>query len=86
MITGKAEYCDERVCLCVCVCVCLCVCVCVRASVRACVRACGVCLLAIISLELHVRSSLIFLGMSLMAVARSSSGGVVICYVLPVYG
>jgi len=43
MITGKAEYCDERVCLCVCVC------------------ACGVCLPAIISLELHVRSSLIFL-------------------------
>jgi len=43
-----AEYCDERVCLSVCLCVCLCVCVCV-------------CLSAIISWELHVRSSAIFL-------------------------
>jgi len=41
---------------------------------------------AIISSELHVRSSPIFLCTSPTAVARSSSGGVVICYVLPVYG
>ena len=25
---SRAEYCDERVCLCVCVCVCLCLCLC----------------------------------------------------------
>jgi len=43
-----------------------------------------VCLFAIISPELHVRSSPNLLRMLPMAVARSSSGGVVICYVLPV--
>ena len=43
-----------------------------------------VCLSAIISPELHVRSSPNLLRMLLMAVARSSSGGVVICHVLPV--
>ena len=53
------------------ICVCVCVCVCV-------------CLSAIISSELHVRSSTNFLCMLPMAVARSFSGGVVICYVLPV--
>ena len=53
------------------VCLCVCVCVCV-------------CLPAIISAELHVRSSPDFLCMLPMAVARSSSGGVVIRYVFPV--
>ena len=53
--------------------VCLCVLVCVF-----------VCLSAIIFSELHVRSSPIFLSMFLIAVARSSSGGVVMSYVLPV--
>jgi len=43
-----------------------------------------VCLFAIISPERHVRSSPNLLRMLPMAVARSSSGGVVICYVLPV--
>jgi len=43
-----------------------------------------VCLFAIISPELHVRSSPNLLRMLPMAVARSSRGGVVICYVLPV--
>ena len=46
-----------------------------------------VCLSAIISLELHVQSSpnsLCMLGL-LMAVARSFNGGVVICYILPVF-
>jgi len=43
-----------------------------------------VCLSAIISSELYVRSLLIFLCMLPMAVARSSSGGVVIRYALPV--
>jgi len=51
-------------------CVCLCVCVCVSVS-------------AIISSELHVRSSPIFLCLLPMAVYRPSSGGEVICYVLP---
>jgi len=41
-----AEYCDERVCLCVCVCVC------VRVCVRACVCVC-VCLSASMSWELY---------------------------------
>ena len=49
--------------------VCLCVCVCV-------------CLSAIISSDLHFRSSPIFLRMSPRAMARTSSGGVVIRYVL----
>ena len=44
-----------------------------------------VCLSAIISPQLHVPSSLHFLCMLPMAVARSSSGGVVIRYVLPVF-
>jgi len=52
-----AEYCDDRVCLCVCVLVCL-------------------------WLELHIRSSANFLCMLPMAVAWSSSGSIVICYVL----
>ena len=43
-----------------------------------------VCLFAIISSELHGRSSTIFLCMLPKAVARSSSDGIVICYVLPV--
>ena len=43
-----------------------------------------VCLSAIISLEPHVRSSPNFLCMLPMAVALSSSGSVMICYVLPV--
>jgi len=45
-----------------------------------------VCLSAMISSQLHVRSSLIFLCLLPMAVARSSSGSVVIRYALPVYG
>ena len=55
----------------VCLSVCLCVCLCA-------------CLSAIISSELHVRCSRNFLCLLPMAVGRSSSGGVVICYVLPV--
>jgi len=51
-------------------------------SVSVCVR---VCLSAIICPELHVRSPPIFLCMLPMAVARSLFGGVVICYVLPVF-
>ena len=51
--------------------VCLCACVCV-------------CLPAVISSELHVRSSPIFLRVLPLAVARSSFGGVVICYAFPV--
>jgi len=49
--------------------------VCVRASVPA-----------IVSSELHVRSSPIFCTCYIgpIAVAQSSSGGIVICYVLPV--
>ena len=43
-----------------------------------------VCLSAIMSPELHIRSSPIFLRVLPMAVARPSSGGVVICCVLPV--
>ena len=50
-------------------------------SVSVCVSVC-VCLSAIISSELHVRSSHRFLCMLPMAVARSSSGGVVIRYVV----
>jgi len=52
-------------------------------SVSVCLCAC-VCLSAIISAELHGRSSPNSLCMLAMDVARSSSGGVVICYVLPV--
>jgi len=55
----------------------------VSVCVCACVRAC-VCLSAIVSSEVHVRSSPHFLPMLPMAVARSSAGGVVIRYVLPV--
>ena len=54
----------------VCLSVCQCMCLCV-------------CLSAIISLELHVRSSPIFFCVLPMAVARSSSGGVVTRHVLP---
>jgi len=54
-------------------------------SVWLCVCVC-VCLSAILSSELHVRSSPNFLRMLPVAVARSSSGGVVIRCVLPVYG
>ena len=43
-----------------------------------------VCLSAIIFSELHVRSSPIFFCVLPMAVAQSSSGGVMIRYVLPV--
>ena len=50
---------------------------------RVCVCVC-VCLSAIVSSELHVRFSRNFLRMLTMAVARSSVGGVVICYVFPV--
>ena len=45
----------------------------------------SVCLSAIISSK-HVRSSLNFLCMLPIAVAQSFSGGVMICYVRPVYG
>ena len=44
----------------------------------------SVCLCAIISQEIHVRSSPNFLRMLAMAMARSSSGDVAIRYVLPV--
>ena len=71
-----AEYCEERVCLCVCVCV--------RACVRACVCVC-------LSVRHHifgtVRSLPNFLCLLRMALARSSSGSAgsaVICCVLPV--
>jgi len=50
-------------------------------SVSVCVC---VCLSAIIFSELHVRSSPIFFFVLPMAVAQSSSGGVMIRYVLPV--
>jgi len=53
------------------VCLSVCVCVCVWLS-------------TIISSELHIQSSPNCLTMLPMAVARFSSGGVVICYVLPV--
>ena len=43
-----------------------------------------VCLSMIISSEMHVRSSLNFVCVLPMAVARSFSGGVVIRYVFPV--
>jgi len=54
----EAEYCDERVCLCL--------------SVRDHIFGTA------------VRCSPQFLGLLAMAVAQSSCGGVVICYVLPV--
>ena len=65
---GIAEYCDE----CVCLSACVCVCVCVRLSVRD-----------------HMFGTarpifIKFLCMLRMAVARFSSGGVVISNVLPV--
>ena len=50
-------------------------------SVSVCVR---VCLSAIISLELHVRSSPIFVCMLPMAMAQSSSDSIVICCIFPV--
>jgi len=50
-------------------------------SVSVCV---SICMSTIISSELHVRSSPKSLCVLHMAVARSSSGGVVIRYVLPV--
>jgi len=54
-------------------------------SVSVCVLVCvSVCLSATTSLELHVRSSPNCLHMLPMAVARSSSGSVVMRYVLPV--
>ena len=52
-------------------------------SVSVCLSLCVVS--AIISPEMHVRSSPIFC-VFLMAMARSSSDGVVIRYVFPVYG
>jgi len=48
------------------------------------VSVCVFCLSAIISPKLHIRSSPNFLCLLPMVVARSSSGGVVICYILPV--
>jgi len=59
------------VCLSLSLCVCVCVCVCL-----------SVCVSAIISSELHVRSSRNFLCILPVAVARIFSGGVVIRYVL----
>jgi len=53
-------------------------------SVSVCLSLC-VFVSAIISPEMHVRSSPIFC-VFLMAMARSSSDGVVIRYVFPVYG
>jgi len=53
-----------------------------RVSLYVCLR---VCLSEIISSELHVRSSPNFLCMLPMAVARSSSGGVMIQYVFPYF-
>ena len=44
-----------------------------------------VCLSAIASSELHVRSSPIFVLLPI-AMAQSSCGSVVLCYALPVYG
>ena len=61
------------------VCVCVCVCRCHCVSVCMCV-----CLSASISLELLDRSSQKFVYSSPVAVARSSSGSVVIRNVLPV--
>jgi len=58
----------------VCLSVCLCVCLCLWC----------VCLSAIISSELHVRSSPNVLCLLPMAVARPSHGGEVIRYVRPV--
>jgi len=55
----------------------------VSVCLSVCLCAC-VCLSAIISSELHGRSSPNSLCMLAMDVARSYSGGVVICYVLPV--
>ena len=55
------------------------VCLCVHVSVSV-----SVCLSASISLELLDRSSQHFLCRSPLAVARSSSGGIMICYVVPV--
>ena len=64
-----AEYCDGRVCLCVCLCVTYpCVCLSVREHISG-------------NTRLTFTS---FLCMLPIAVARSSSGDVAICYVLPV--
>jgi len=65
---SAAQYCDERVRLSVCLCVGLCVFVCPRSYLRT------------YTSDLHQ----FVLCMLPMAAARSSSGGVVICYVLPV--
>ena len=56
------------------------VCVCVRACVSVCLFVCPR------SYQLHVRFSPNSLCILPVAVARFSSGGVGICYVLPVYG
>jgi len=56
-----------------------------RVCQSVCVCQC-VCLSTIISSELHVRPYPNFLCMLPMAVTRSSSGGVVMRYLLPVYG
>jgi len=60
------EYCDEHVCLCVTVWLCVCVCLSVHDDIFCTTR----------PITHH------FLCMLFVAVARSSSGGVVICYVL----
>jgi len=77
-----AEYCDESVCLSIYLCVCVCVCACVRACVCVCV-----------SLSVHEQFSETtqriftnFLCMLPVAVARSSSGGVVTRYGFLYYG
>jgi len=59
-------------------------CIAMSVSLCMCVSYTCVCLSAIISSELHVRSSLNFLCLLPMAVARSSIGGVAIRYVFPV--
>jgi len=68
--SGRLLLCPDRAAQSIVMSVCVCLCVCLS--------------FPIISLELRVRSSPKFLCMLAMAVARSSSGGVVICYVLPV--
>ena len=65
----EAEYCDERVCLSLSLCLWHCLCV---------------CLSAMISAELHVRSAPQFSRVLRTTVARFSSGSVVIRYAFPV--